>query len=153
MPNGIHVSTSVLEAGFRNICCKVSNRKVLILSFLHLKRTSWCPMSTSILGNELYHYLLIVPSGKGFIHLGLKSKVLSGILTDICAWMELCTASPKQGVKCQLRYWGWTVYMSTIKFPTAKPLPKFGFKSNVLSGPVTDLSGWWYSALQAHSRV
>ena len=104
MPNGIHVSTSVLEAGFRNISCKISNREVLTLSFLHLKRTAWCPMSTSILENELYHCLLIVPSGKVFTHLGLKSKVLSGILTDTCAWMELCTASPKQGVKCQLRY-------------------------------------------------
>ena len=83
--------------------------KVLTLSCLHLKRTAWYPMSTSILGNGLYHYLFIVPSGKVFTHLGLKSKVLSGILTDICAWMELFTASPKQGVKCQLRYWGWSV--------------------------------------------
>jgi hypothetical protein len=36
--------------------------------------------------------------------LGLKSKVLPGPLTNLSAWVEICTSFPQQGVKYQLWY-------------------------------------------------
>ena len=42
--------------------------------------------------------------GKALSHLGFKSKVLPGPLTDLSAWVGFCTWSPQQGVKYQLWY-------------------------------------------------
>jgi hypothetical protein len=43
-----------------------------------------------------------IKDGKVLDHLGLKSKVLPGPLTDLSAWVGFCTSSPQQGVKYQL---------------------------------------------------
>jgi len=40
--------------------------------------------------------------GKVFSHLGFKSKVLPGPLTDVSARVGFCTSSPQQGVQYQL---------------------------------------------------
>ena len=45
-----------------------------------------------------------IKDGKVLDHLGLKSKVLPGPLTDLSAWVGFCTSSPQQGVKYQLYY-------------------------------------------------
>jgi hypothetical protein len=43
-----------------------------------------------------------IKDGKVLDHLGLKSKVLHGPLTELRAWMGFCTSSPQLGVKYQL---------------------------------------------------
>jgi hypothetical protein len=43
-----------------------------------------------------------IKDGKFLNHLGLKSKVLPGLLTDLSAWVGFCTSSPQQSVKKQL---------------------------------------------------
>jgi hypothetical protein len=40
--------------------------------------------------------------GKVLAHLGFKSKVFPGPLTDISLWVGICTSSPQQGVKYQI---------------------------------------------------
>ena len=49
-------------------------------------------------------YEKYIKDGKVFAHLGFKSKVVSGPLTDVRAWVGFCTSSPQQGVKYQLCY-------------------------------------------------
>ena len=75
-------------------------------------------------------------SGKVLVHFGFESKVLPWFLTDICAWVGLCTSSPQQGNKYQLLIFGFlfggVLYISQEKFPTSKFLP----------GPLTDLGAW-----------
>ena len=39
------------------------------------------------------------------------------------------------------------------KIPNGKVLAHLGFKSKVFPGPLIDISAWWVSAHQAHSRV
>jgi hypothetical protein len=43
-----------------------------------------------------------IKDGKVLDHLGFKSKVLAGPLTDLSAWVGFFTSSPQQGVKYQL---------------------------------------------------
>jgi hypothetical protein len=43
-----------------------------------------------------------IKDGKFLDHLGLKSKVLPGPLTDLSVWVGFCTSSPQQSVKYQL---------------------------------------------------
>jgi hypothetical protein len=45
-----------------------------------------------------------IKDGKVLAHLGFKSKVLPGSLTDLSACVGFCTSSPQQGVKYQLWY-------------------------------------------------
>ena len=42
-----------------------------------------------------------IPNSKVLAHLGFKSKVLPGPLTDLGVWVGFCTSSPQQGVKYQ----------------------------------------------------
>ena len=89
-----------------------------------------------------------IKDGKVLAHLGLKSKVLSGPLTDLSAWVGFCTSSPQQGVKYQLWYLicfcgGGSLWISHEKYiKYGKVLAHLGFKSKVLPGPLTDLSAW-----------
>ena len=53
----------------------------------------------SIKSHEKY-----IKDGKVLDHLGFKSKVLPGPLTDLSAWVGFCTSSLQQGVKYQLYY-------------------------------------------------
>jgi hypothetical protein len=43
-------------------------------------------------------------------HLGYKSKVFPGNLTDLSAWVGFCTSSPQQGVKYQLWYLNFVLW-------------------------------------------
>ena len=43
--------------------------------------------------------LFFFMDGKVLDHLGFRSKVLPGSLTDLSAWVGFCTSSPQQGVK------------------------------------------------------
>jgi hypothetical protein len=43
-----------------------------------------------------------IKDGNVLAHLGIKSKVFSGYLTDLNAWMGFSTPSSQQGVKYQL---------------------------------------------------
>jgi hypothetical protein len=51
----------------------------------------------SIKNNQKY-----IKDGKVLDHMGIKSKVLPGPLTDLSAWVGFCTSSPQLGVKYQL---------------------------------------------------
>ena len=53
----------------------------------------------SCIGYSIKKY---IPNGKVLAHLGFESKVLSGPLTDLNAWVGFCSSSPQQGVKYQL---------------------------------------------------
>ena len=81
-------------------------------------------------------------------HLGFKSKVLPGPLTDWSAWVGFCTSSPQQGVKYQLWYLiffygGGALLISHEKYiKDGKVLDQLWFMSKVLPGPLTDLSAW-----------
>ena len=87
--------------------------------FLHLQPTAGCQISTSIkFKKEIVFWEgvslnipLKIPDGTVIAHLVIKSKVLSRPLTDLGAWVGLCTSTPPQGVKCQLRLkqkiWWW----------------------------------------------
>jgi hypothetical protein len=55
-------------------------------------------------GSLLISHEKYIKDGKVLDHLGFKSKVLSGSLTDLSAWVGFCTSSPQQGVKYQLWY-------------------------------------------------
>jgi hypothetical protein len=50
-----------------------------------------------IMEGSLYKYSIekYIKDGKVLDHLGLMSKVLPGPLTDISAWVGLCTSSPQ----------------------------------------------------------
>jgi hypothetical protein len=70
--------------------------------FLHLKPTAGCQISTLIFDLFLWRgeSLLIshekyIKDGKVLDHLGFKSKVLSGPLTDLSSWVGFCTSSPQ----------------------------------------------------------
>jgi hypothetical protein len=77
-----------------------------LVGILHLKPTAGCQIST----------LIFRFGGGGFINIPwtfvegrqssfpLKSKLLLGPLTDLSAWVWLCTSSPQQGVKYHLWY-------------------------------------------------
>ena len=85
--------------------------------------------------------------GTVLCHLGFKSKVLPGTLTDLSAKVGKCTSSPQQGVKYQLLHLkincvGWGLYEYHMKNISrmAKFLPTWGSKSKVLSGSLTDVS-------------
>jgi hypothetical protein len=43
-----------------------------------------------------------ISNGKVLAHLGIKSKVLPGPLTDLSAWVGFWTSIPEQGVKYHL---------------------------------------------------
>jgi hypothetical protein len=70
--------------------------------FLHLKPTAGCQISTLIFDLFLWRgesllisYEKYIKDGKVLDHLGFKSKVLSRSLTDLSAWVGLCTSSPQ----------------------------------------------------------
>ena len=76
---------------------------------MHLKPTAGCQISTLIFGfgggggGALYiTHKKISKDRKVLSRLELRSKVLSRPLTDLSAWVGLCTSSPQQGVKYQL---------------------------------------------------
>jgi hypothetical protein len=53
-------------------------------------------------GGSLYiSHEKYIKDGKVLVHLGYQSKVFSGPLTDLSAWVGFCTSSPQQGVKYQ----------------------------------------------------
>jgi hypothetical protein len=69
---------------------------------MHLKPTSGCQISTLIfdfflwrVGDLLISHEKYIKDGKVLDHLGLKSKVLPGPLTDLSAWVGFCTSSPQ----------------------------------------------------------
>ena len=55
-------------------------------------------------GSLLISHEKYIKDGKFLNHLGFKSKVLPGPLTDLSAWVGFCTSSPQQGVKYQHWY-------------------------------------------------
>ena len=79
-----------------------------------------------------------IPNGKVLAHLGFKSKIFPGSLTDLGTCVRFCTSSPQQGVKYQLRYldsfffgWGECMYIPW-RISNGKVLAHLGFKSKVL---------------------
>jgi hypothetical protein len=46
----------------------------------------------------------LATDSKVLSHLGLRSKVLSGLLTDLNTWVGVCTSSSQQGLKYQHLY-------------------------------------------------
>jgi hypothetical protein len=73
---------------------------------MHLKPTAGCQISTLIFGfgrGALFiSHEKLPKDGKVLCHLGFKSKVLAGPLTDLSTYVGYCTSSPQQGVKYQL---------------------------------------------------
>jgi hypothetical protein len=123
--------------------------------FLHLKPTAVCQISTLILENFFVErgslwisYEKYIPDCKVLVHLGLRSKVLPVLVTDLSAWVGFWTSSPQQGIKYQLWYLdffcgGGSLQTSHVKYiPDGKVLAHFGLNWKVLFGPLTDLSGW-----------
>ena len=111
---------------------------------------------------DLYKYPTkkYIKDGKFLDHLGFKSKVFPGPLTDLIAWVGFCTSSPQQGVKYQLWYviffmeGGGSLWISHEKYiKDGKVLDHLGLNSKVFPGPLTDLSACLGFAPQAHSRV
>jgi hypothetical protein len=47
-------------------------------------------------------YEKYIPDVKVLVHLGLRSKVLPGLLTGLSAWVGFWTSSPQQSIKYQL---------------------------------------------------
>ena len=80
-------------------------------------------------------------------HLGLRSKVLPGPITDLSIWVDICTSNPHQGVKYQLWYleffWGDPINIPWKLATDGKVLSQLGLRSNILSRPLTDSSGFW----------
>jgi hypothetical protein len=77
--------------------------------FLQLKPTAGCQISNltfekNIVEGDLYKYPVkkYIMDGKVFPHLGPKSTVLPGLLTDLSSWVGFCTSRPQLGVKYQL---------------------------------------------------
>jgi hypothetical protein len=77
--------------------------------FLHRKPTAGCQISTLIFEKQImegdlykYHMTKYIKDGKVLAQLGIQSKVFSGPLTELSAWVGFCTSSPQQGVKYQL---------------------------------------------------
>jgi hypothetical protein len=66
----------------------------------------------SIKSDEKY-----IKDGKVLDHLGFRSKVLPGSLTDLSAWVDFCTSSPQQGVKYQLYYYFFFLEGGVYKYP------------------------------------
>jgi hypothetical protein len=122
--------------------------------FLQLKPTAGCQISTLIFDFFLWRGVSInipwkyIKDGKVLDHLGIKSKVLTGSLTDLSALVGFCTSSPQLGVKYQLWYLiffygGWSLLISHEKYiKNGKVLDHLLIKSNVLPGSLTDLSAW-----------
>ena len=79
---------------------------------------------------------------------GFQSKIFPGPLTDLSAWVGFCTSSPQQGVKYQhwyliLFYGGGSLLISHEKYiKDGKVLAHLGCQSQVLPGPLIDLSAW-----------
>ena len=76
-----------------------------ISGIMHLNPTAGCRISTLIFefgGTLNLSHEKLQKDGKVFCHLGFKSKVLPGSLTDLSTWVGFCTSSPQQGVKYQL---------------------------------------------------
>ena len=83
---------------------------------------------------------------------GVMSEVLSGPLTDLSAWLGFCTSRPQQGIKYQLWYLGFFGGKAgggegaiNIPWKIAEGRQSsfsLGLRSNVLPGPLTDLSAW-----------
>ena len=78
---------------------------------MHLKPIAECQISILIFEKTLWRGGLYkhpikkyIKDGKVLAHLGFKSKVLPGSLTDLSACVGFCTSSPQQGVKYQLWY-------------------------------------------------
>ena len=70
---------------------------------MHVKPTAGCQISTLIVGFgggtlQITHQK-ISKDGKVISHLGFKSKVLPRPLTDLRAWVGICTSSQQPGVK------------------------------------------------------
>lgn len=85
VPNQMHVSTSILGVGSRNISCKIPKRESpwglssgtlydssAWVGFLHLNPTAGCHISTSTLrGMGSINIMCTIPNGKLFAHLDL----------------------------------------------------------------------------------
>jgi hypothetical protein len=122
------------------------------------------------------------PSIKVLDHMGIKSKVLPGPLTDLSAWVGFCTSSPQQGVKYQKPTqalksvkgpgntfdlspkWSRTLpsliyFYGILKYPmqnilrTAKFLTTWGLGQRYCPGLLLTEVPVWVSVPQAHSRV
>ena len=48
-----------------------------------------------------YHMTKYIKDGKVLAQLGIQSKVFSGPLTELSAWVGFCTSSPQLGFKYQ----------------------------------------------------
>jgi len=79
--------------------------------------------------------------GKVISHVGFKSNVLPGPLTDLRVWVGFCNSSPQQGVKYQLWYLDYGG-RNPIYIPWKCQRTALGIISKVLHAPSTDLSAW-----------
>jgi hypothetical protein len=77
-------------------------------------------------------------------HLGFKSKVLPGPLTDVSAWVGFCTSSPQQGVKFQLWY---LIFFYGGRFLLEVQKPTQALKSAKDPGNTFDLIPKWSRTL------
>jgi hypothetical protein len=114
---------------------------------MHLKPTAGCQISTLIfgfggggVGTLCISHDKLLKDGKVLCHLGIRSKVLPGPLTDISGIMHL---NPTAG--CQISTlifeFGGTLNASHEKLQKdGKVFCHLGIKSKVLPEPLTDLS-------------
>jgi hypothetical protein len=85
------------------ICCigwqvqRSSHQLVIIITMCPSDGDIYLHLNPFWIFHEKY-----IPNGKVLAHLGFESKVLSGPLTDLNAWVGFCSSSPQQGVKYQL---------------------------------------------------
>ena len=69
-----------------------------------VKNQHWYLIFFLWMGALLIFHEKYIKDSKVLDHLWFMSKVLPGPLTDLSAWVGLCTSSPQQGVKYQLWY-------------------------------------------------
>ena len=91
------------------LCTSISQQ---VVNF-QLRYWGGCSMNTSCKN----------PNCKVLSHLGLKSNVLAGLLTDLSVLVEFCKESPQQSVKIEIRYLRVGSINIPCKFPTVKLLP------------------------------
>ena len=87
--------TVALKKKRLNTNCKLE-RNVYNCQGVKYLNIIFCGGGSLLISHEKY-----IKGDKVFVHLGFKSKVLSGPLNDLSAWVGFCTSSPQQGVKYQ----------------------------------------------------
>jgi hypothetical protein len=74
-------------------------------------------------GTILILHEQLATDGKVLSHLGIRSNVLPGQLTDISSCVGICISSPQQGVKYQ--FWYLDMFRGTLCIFTISSLTDF----------------------------